>query len=246
MDMLSRCCRASACAGWMAGLLLCAPPAASAQAPEPGGDVRRWSVRVSGVVSRNTGPRVNWYTLDAAGVNSESAANGTQGADFGLDAVLEYRAARRLGLGLAVGHVPTRLHAEVHWTGRGQFARPRVRVPFVPLRARASFALVRTDSWDVPLGVQVGTAVLGSADVVPEFGRARRFEGRGGLVLGGHAGVARSLAGGRWCLTATAQYLRTEGFDVSELHTGALPQHIAFTPLAFHLGLERRFGSRGR
>lgn len=246
MDMLSRCCRAGACAGWMAGLFLCGPPAASAQAPDSGGDVRRWSVRVSGVVSRNTGAWVNWYTLDPAGVNSESASNGTQGADFGLDAVLEYRAAQRLGLGLAVGYVPTRLHAEVHWTGRGQFARPKRRVPFVPLRARASLALVRTASWDVPLGIQVGTAVLGSADVVPEFGRARRFEGQGGLVLGGHAGVARSLAGGRWWLAATVQYLRTGGFDVSELHTGALPQHIAFTPFSFHLGLERRFGGPSR
>jgi len=246
MSTVARWCRAGVCVGAMAGLLWCAAPAASAQAREAGSGNPRWSVRVSSVVSRNTGAWVNWYTIDPTGVNSESASNGTQGADLGLDAVLEYGVTPRLGIGVAFEYVPTRLHAEVHWTGRGQFAKPKVRVPFVPLRATASFDLVQTDAWQVPVGLQIGTALLGSADVIPEFGRARRFEGQRGLLVGGHATVVRSLGRGSWRLVATAQYLRTAGFDVSELDTGALPQHMAFTPLSFQLGLERRFGDRGR
>jgi len=230
----------------MAGILLGAAAVTSAQPVQLAPGEPLWTVRLSGVLQENRDEWKSWYTTDPTGWDGESAANGTQGFAIGVDAALEYRVARRVGLGVAVGYVPIALHAEVHRTAQGRFAKPEVRVAFVPLRLEASVDLARPGSWILRAGVLAGTAFLGSVDVIPEFGRSRHFEGGWTSLVGAHMTVAYALAPHRWRVATTLQYLRPGGLDVAELGTGDLAQHVAFAPVALHVSLEYAFGRRAR
>ncbi len=216
------------------------PVAAAATTPVV---VRHWSVGLSGMLQLNSSERVNWYTTNPTAMDSESAANGTHGVSGGVDVAFGYQVARRVNVGVAVSITPMRLHAEVHRTAQQRFAKPTAHVTFVPLRLTADIDLLHGSTWTLRVGPQVGVGLFGTADVVPEFGRSRRFGGGGQALVGAHIGVRYASPSSRWGVSATFQIQRT-GFSVSELGTGDLPQDLTVTPEALLVGIEWRFGRR--
>lgn len=224
-------------------LLVCGSGSAAAQSADPS-----WLIQVSGTIQRNAGNFVNWYRVPATippYVGSEAAVNGIRSPSVGVDAAAEYRIASRFGVGVAVSVVPTPLEATVHYTTPTGIviADPEPSILFVPLRATASYDLLRGSKFRLRAGGQVGVGLHGSTDARPEFGRARHFTGSHRGLFGGHIGAQYTGSTG-WGTTFTLQYLRTR-LEVSELGTGELPQSLTHESFSVLIGVHRYFGHRG-
>ncbi|MBN2399145.1 MAG: hypothetical protein JXI33_02260 [Candidatus Aminicenantes bacterium] len=200
----------------------------------------KWSLTASGIIQGNGGKWVHWYTINASTLDSESAANGTQGISAGLQFGLECKLANWFGLEGVVSCIPTRLFAEVHWTSRNLFAQPKENLLFFPARIAANFYFGPRGRWNLFAGPQVGIGLFGETDVRPEFGRARHFNGKNRLLLGGHVGTDYGLSPGHWSLWACLQYMRAV-YEVSELDTGDLRQELYLNAIQFGLGVRYRF-----
>ena len=200
----------------------------------------KWRLKVSGVIQKDAGAWINWYTINVGTLDGESAANGTQGLSAGLQLGLECKLAERFGLEGVISYIPTRLHAEVHRTARDLFAKPKESILFYPARIAANFYFGPRGKWNLFAGPQVGIGFFGEADVRPEFGRARHFNGLNRLLLGGHIGADYKPSPGNWSFWGSLQYMRAV-YEVSELETGDLRQDLYLNAVQLGLGVSFRF-----
>jgi hypothetical protein len=223
-------------------VLVCWSGSAAAQPADPS-----WLIQVSGSIQKSSDNYQNWYSVPPTippHVGWESAVNGFRSPGVGLDVACEYRIASRIGLGGAVSLVSTPLEATVHrGTATGiVIADPEPSVLFAPLRVTASYDLLHGSRWRLRAGGQAGVGIYNPTDAVPEFGRARHFEGSYNALFGAHVGMLFTGSKG-WGATFGLQYLRSS-VEVSELDTGELPQSLTHESFSLIIGVHRAFGRR--
>jgi len=223
-------------------VLMCWSGSAAAQPADPS-----WLIHVSGRIQGNTGNYQNWYRVPPTvppHIGWESAVNGLRSPGVGLDVACEYRIASRVGLGVAVSFVSTPLEATVH---RGSatgivIADPEPSILFAPLRVTARCDLLRGSRWRLGAGGQAGVGIYNPTDAVPEFGRARHFEGSYNALFGARVGMLFTGSKG-WGATFELQHLRSS-LELSELDTGELPQSLTHESFSVIIGVHRAFGRR--
>ena len=216
--------------------------AASAQPTES-----RWTVQVSGVIQGNLERFRNWYTVpptNSPTIGWESAVNGIRESSVGVDVAAERRATKRLGLGIAVGFIPTKLEASVHRSTENGIvmAMPEASIAYVPVRLTADYDILHLARWSIRGGGYVGMAVVGTTDVRPEFGRARHFPRGSHPLYGAQAGVVYSNPNG-WGFGVLV-HRSVSSFRVAELSTGNLAQTVDLHTWSLLLGVRRSFGRR--
>ena len=194
----------------------------------------KWKIRVQGNLLRNTVTWTEWYAIEEP---EEFACNGVEGTSLGMQLAVEYSITKRIGVEGSMSFIPTRLHAEVHWTSRNQFAIPNERIDFFPIWIGINFSLPQNRSWQLYLGPIVGMGIFGERDVRPEFGRARHFKGKNDLLYGGQLGIKYIPDSSNWRGVLTMQYIRTT-FEAAELETGDFRQNLKMYPVILGLGVE--------
>ncbi len=192
-----------------------------------------WQVRIEGVIMVNTVERVAWY--DSASPE-EFACNAIEGPSPGVRFSVRYAVTERLDALASAGVVRASLHAEVHRTSLNQFAKPKEALTYLPLSVGVRWSLLRTPSWDLHLGPDLGLGIFGRREVVPEFGRARLFSGKNALLLGAQAGADYAPGDSGVRVFLSLEYFTTT-FQVQELDTGLLAQELKLRPFTFGLGL---------
>jgi hypothetical protein len=197
----------------------------------------KWQIRISGNLLRNTITWTEWYEIEEP---DEFACNGVEGTSPGIQLAVEYAVSKRIGIEGSLSCIPTRLHAEVHWTSKNQFAVPKENLNFFPSWIGINFSLLQSRSWHIYSGLLAGIGIFGERDVRPEFGRARHFKGKNDLLYGGQLGIRYIPDSSHWRGLLTLQYIRTN-FEAAELETGAYKQNLKMYPVILGLGVEYLF-----
>jgi len=199
-----------------------------------------WSVRISGLLQFNSDSWELWYEegADTPDYSDDFIANnGVQGKSLGLEIALTRRLGERFGLGLAVGCIPTRLHAEIHHLPT--IEAPKANIAYCPVRFSFFYDILRWSDWRMQFGLQGGLAFFGDKDVVSLIGKSRHFYGGISPMFGLETAVTYAPRQGLgFSAVLSKQFTH---FHAEELHTGNLPQQISFSPFALSVGILYEF-----